>query len=150
GALVIAVGGIVFIANVFSSLKKKPSADPDPWEAGTLEWAADSPPENYNFVHLPLVAARYPLWTPKTDQGRMTGLRNDRREVLVTSVMDAEPHHRYVLPGSSIWPFLTFLGVAIGLAGSVVAFSWYYVASVLGMAGLIGWFWPREPLEIKP
>ena len=34
-------------------------------------------------------------------------MRDDRREVLVTTLMDAEPHHRYVLPGPSIWPFLT-------------------------------------------
>ena len=26
---------------------------------------------------------------------------------------------------------------------------WYYVASALGMVGLIGWFWPHEPLELS-
>jgi hypothetical protein len=43
---------------------------------------------------------------------------------------------------------LTALGFSIGLAGSIFAFSWYYVASVLGMVGLIGWFWPERPLEV--
>ena len=30
----------------------------DPWEAGTLEWATASPPDNYNFPHLPVVSSR--------------------------------------------------------------------------------------------
>jgi heme/copper-type cytochrome/quinol oxidase subunit 1 len=150
GAFVIAFGGVLFIANVSRSLQQGTVADADPWEAGTLEWATDSPPPNYNFVHLPVVTDRYPLWTDRSDRGIVVGLRNDRREVLATSMLDAQPHHRSVLPGSSIWPVLTALGLTIGLVGSVAAFSWYFVASALGMIGLIGWFWPREPLEKQP
>ncbi len=150
GAFVIAAGGVMFIVNVFQSLHTGAIAGPDPWKSGTLEWATDSPPKNYNFVHLPLVTERYPLWADETDQGIVVGMRNDRREVLATTVLDAEPHHRSVLPGSSIWPFLTALGFSIGLYGSVFAFSWYFVATALGMIGLIGWFWPRRPLEIEP
>jgi cytochrome c oxidase subunit 1 len=76
-------------------------------------------------------------------------MREDRREVLVTSVLDALPQFRMVLPGSNIWPFLTALGFGIGLAGSVVWFSWYFVSASLGMIGLIGWFWPRKPHEVE-
>ena len=47
--------------------------------------------------------------------------------------MDAEPHHRYVLPGPSIWPFLTRALITIGLIGSVFQFSWYYVACRSGV-----------------
>jgi len=150
GAVTIAVGGILFIANVLRSLNAGARADSDPWEAGTLEWAADSPPERFNFAHLPVISNRYPLWAPREQQGIVVGMRNDRREVLVTSSMDAEPHHRLVLPRSSIWPFLTALGFAIGLVGSVFAFSWYFVSAALGMIGLIGWFWPHRPVEIRP
>jgi cytochrome c oxidase subunit 1 len=150
GAFTILLGGIVFIANVLTSRKSGAPAGNDPWEAGTLEWATSSPPANYNFVHLPFINSRYPLWAGKADRGFVTGMRSDRREVLVTSVLDAEPHHRYVLPGSTIWPFVTAAGLSIGLVGSIFAFSGYFVASALGMIGVIGWFWPREPLEIKP
>ncbi len=80
----------------------------------------------------------------------VTGLRSDRREVLVTTLMDAQPHNRYVLPGPSIWPLVTALGTTIGLVGSIFVFSWYYVSVVLGAIGLIGWFWPRRPLEPQP
>jgi cytochrome c oxidase subunit I len=147
GACIIALGGILFITNVFRSLKNGLVAQADPWEAPTLEWAAASPPAPYNFANIPLVTDRNPLWS--AERGSVVGMRNDRREVLTTTILDAEPDHRYILPGSSIWPLLTALGLTIGLVGSVAAFSWYYVASALGMAGLIGWFWPHEPLELK-
>jgi cytochrome c oxidase subunit I len=148
GAFVIAVGGLIFIANVVRSLTSGPLADADPWDAGTLEWAAASPPRSYNFTHLPVVTNRHPLWTEAASRGIVTGVRTDRREVLITSIMDAEPHHRSTLPGSSIWPFLTAVGLTIGLVGSVAAFSWYFVMSGLGLIGFIGWFWPKKPLDV--
>ena len=120
----------------------------DPWEASTLEWEADSPPAPYNFPNLPVVISRTPLWTPAAERAIVVGLREDRREILITNVLDAEPHHRSVQPRPSLWPMLTALGFSIGLAGSIFAFSWYYVASALGMIGLIGWFWPERPLEV--
>ena len=79
----------------------------------------------------------------------VTGLRTDRREVLVSSVMDAEPNHRYPLPHSSIWPFVTAILSAVGLIGSIFSFQWYYVACVLATIGLLGWFWPRRKAEAE-
>ncbi len=150
GAWIIAIGGILFIANVLWSRRKGRIAGNNPWEADSLEWAAASPPKNYNFEFLPAVTSRYPLWAPPEDRTVVTGLRNDRREVLVTTLMDAQPHHRYVLPGPSIWPFITAICVGIGFAGSVFN-PWYIISgSVISGIALIGWFWPRRPLEIEP
>jgi cytochrome c oxidase subunit 1 len=150
GACIIAIGGIIFLINVLRSRKHGPIAGGDPWEADSFEWATASPPANYNFEYLPVATSRYPLWDSAEERPIVTGLRNDRREVLVTTLMDAEPHHRYVLPGPSIWPLLTAIGVTVGFAGSVFN-AWYIVhGSVLSGIALIGWFWPRRPLELKP
>jgi cytochrome c oxidase subunit 1 len=150
GAFIIALGGILFIANVFWSRKHGPVAGHNPWDADSLEWAAASPPENYNFEYLPVASSRAPLWVAREDRTFVTGLRNDRREVLVTTLMDAEPRFRYVLPPPSIWPFLTAIAVTIGFVGSVFN-PWYVITgSVLTAIGLIGWFWPRRPLELEP
>jgi cytochrome c oxidase subunit 1 len=149
GAFIIAVGGIVFILNVVNSLKHGDVAGANPWDSGTLEWAADSPPPHYNFVNLPAATSRYPLWSDPKERIVVTGLRDDRREVLVTTLMDAEPHHRLILPGPSIWPFLTATLTGIGLIGSVFQFSWYYLACLLAFVGLLGWFWPRKPAEAE-
>ena len=150
GAFVIAIGGVLFIANVLRSRKAGPLAEQNPWEAPTLEWATDSPPENFNFVHLPVIDRVSPLWAPKEDRGIVIGLRNDRREAITTTVMDAVPHRRYVFPDSTIWPFLTAAGATVGLVGSVIQFSWYYVAAALAAIGLVGWFWPRPPVRLEP
>ncbi len=150
GAYIIAIGGILFIANVLSSRKTGAPAGRNPWDAGTLEWAADSPPPPYNFEYLPVAAGRYTMWAPAEARAVVTGMRDDRREVLVTSIMDAEPQHRLVLPGSSFWPFLTALLVGGGFVGTVFGFNWYYPTAVAAGVGLIGWFWPKAPRDLRP
>jgi hypothetical protein len=113
------------------------NADNDPWDASTLEWATTSPPPNCNFVNQPVVSSRTPLWTDPALRTVVTGMRTDRREVLITGVTEAEPQFRTVLPGPTIWPLLTALGLGIGLCGSVFYFSSYFLASALA---LIGWW----------
>jgi cytochrome c oxidase subunit I len=150
GACIIALGGIIFIGNVLWSRRNGERAGRNPWEADSLEWAAGSPPENYNFEQLPAATSRYPLWVAPSERAIVAGLRNDRREVLATTLMDAEPHHRYVLPGPSIWPLLTALAVTVGFAGSVFNPWWVVPGTILSAITLTGWFWPRKPLELKP
>jgi cytochrome c oxidase subunit I len=149
GAWIIAIGGVLFIINVLKSRRNGRIAGNDPWEADSLEWAAASPPKNYNFEFLPVATSRYPLWVAPEERTVVTGVRNDRREVLVTTLMDAEPHHRYVLPGPSIWPFITAVCVSFGFSGSVFN-PWYVISgSIISGIALIGWFWPRRPLELE-
>src|SRR6185503_10482524 len=97
-----------------------------------------------------VVSTRYPLWTDPQERARVVGMRDDRREALVTTVLDAAPQHRYVLPASSIWPFLTAAGLTIGLICAVFYFSGYWLATLFGLIGFIGWFWPRRPVEVEP
>ena len=150
GACVIAIGGLLFIANVFSSRRNGTVAGNNPWDAGTLEWAAASPPEPFNFANLPVATSRYPLWAPPDERIFVTGMNDTRREVLVTSLMDAEPQHRYVLPGPSLWPLITAICIGIPLAGSIFSFWWYYLALGLAAIGFTGWFWPRKTAEPRP
>src|SRR5688500_12419706 len=111
GAAIIALSMIVFVANVVHSLRRGRVAGPDPWGADTLEWATSSPPPDYNFQHIPVVQGRAALWSRTPDEPAVTGLRSDVREVLVTTVMDAEPVYRHKHPGPSLAP----LAMAIGL-----------------------------------
>ncbi len=150
GAWIIALGGLLFIANVLWSRKHGQLAGNNPWNADSLEWAASSPPQDFNFAYLPGATDRYPLWVEPSKRAVVKGLRSDRREALVTTLMDAEPHHRYVLPGSSIWPFITAVCFSVTFAASIFN-PWYVVyGSIISGIPLIGWFWPRKPLELEP
>jgi hypothetical protein len=62
GAYVTALGVLVFVANVLWSLRAGRVAGANPWGAPTLEWATSSPPKEYNFVTIPSVTGRDPLW----------------------------------------------------------------------------------------
>ena len=61
GAGVIALGVLVFLANVWVSLRRRVPAGDDPWGAQTLEWATSSPPPRHNFDSLPRVGSYAPL-----------------------------------------------------------------------------------------
>lgn len=61
GAGVIALGVLVFLANVWVSLRHRVPAGEDPWGAQTLEWATSSPPPRHNFDSLPPIGSYAPL-----------------------------------------------------------------------------------------
>ena len=160
GAMVIAVGVLLFIVNFFRSRRYGEVAGSDPWGAATLEWAAPSPPPPYNFIYPPTVRTRSPLWDEGRDAPVVTGLHTECREVLVTNMLDAEPDHRYELPGPSVWPLA--LGFAVAVTFIVVIFTPWGVSigAVLCLIALVAWFWAdikkktnlpiksaREPLE---
>jgi cytochrome c oxidase subunit 1 len=65
GTFFLAFSILVFIYNVLSSLRNGEVASNDPWDAATLEWTIPSPPPSYNFLHIPVVNSRRPLWDAK-------------------------------------------------------------------------------------
>ena len=65
GAIIQGIAALIFVYNMFWSAWKGEKAGDDPWDAWTLEWAASSPPPEYNFEELPVVRSRRPLWDLK-------------------------------------------------------------------------------------
>ena len=62
GAGIIALGVLVFLINVFVSLRRRVVAGDDPWLGHTLEWATTSPPPALNFERpLPPIRSYAPL-----------------------------------------------------------------------------------------
>jgi cytochrome c oxidase subunit 1 len=62
GSGIIAVGVLVFLVNVWVSLRRRELAGDDPWRGHTLEWATTSPPPPLNFERpLPPIRSYAPL-----------------------------------------------------------------------------------------
>jgi len=144
GAATIAASVLLFLVNVARSLRVGAVAGPDPWGAGTLEWSVASPPPMGNFEVIPVVHGRYPLWQPQPEPTHVEGMSNEWREVLVTTVADAEPDHRLWMPSSSVWPFLSALATTVLFVGSIFT-PWAVVWAAVPVAvATTIWFWPRR------
>jgi cytochrome c oxidase subunit 1 len=150
GALLLIVGGVLFLFNVVRSYVTGPVAAADPWHGETLEWGTSSPPPVYNFLDIPIVEGRSAMWNRSDPAPVVTGLRTDCREVLITDVMDAAPVHAYELPKPTIWPFLCAVVTSAFFVGSVFT-PWALPAAIVPLAvTLIGWFWPKRPTRDLP
>ncbi|HEY1682586.1 MAG TPA: cytochrome c oxidase subunit I [Candidatus Tumulicola sp.] len=62
GAAVMAIGVLLFIANVVVSARKRVPVGDDPWGAYTLEWLTSSPPPEHNFTSLPVIRSERPAF----------------------------------------------------------------------------------------
>ena len=146
GSVIAVGGGLIFVANACFSFKRGAPSGPNPWEASTLEWACASPPPPYNFTHSPVVDSLTPLWPPPQVLPVVTGLSLNEREVLVTSVVDAQPVHRQASAKPSIWPLVSALAVSATFVGSIFT-PWALVWGTLPVAAaLTAWFWPHRRL----
>jgi cytochrome c oxidase subunit I+III len=148
GAALMGFAVLLFLINVLRS-RRASLAPSNPWEAPTLEWAATSPPQTYNFALPPTVSGRYALWDRTPETPVVVGLRKNVREVLNTTMLDARPEHRFELAEDSIWPFL--LALVTGLSFTALIFHpvAFPIGLFLAFLVLLGWFWRgNEPASI--
>jgi cytochrome c oxidase subunit 1 len=145
GAFVMASGLILFTINMAWSLRRGAIAGDNPWGAASLEWATTSPPQPYNFAHIPAVTGHTPLWDGPLPA--YSGLRVAERELVMTTVIEAEPDLREPSPTPTIWPLLAALATTILFIWSIFS-PWAVVwgSIPLGIA-LTLWFWPKAPPE---
>ena len=150
GAYLFAVGVLLLLVNIAISRRRGAVAGPNPWGAPTLEWAIPSPPPAYNFVVIPSVASRHPLWEEALDETRARSVLDrgpalsQGRETMATTVLDAQPEAILRMPGDSYLPFLLALALAV-LFGALLVKAWVVVGlALIAMAlDLLVWLWPR-------
>ncbi len=62
GWVVMSIGVLVFLADVWISLRRPVAAGDDPWDGYSLEWATTSPPPENNFDSLPAIRSVQPAY----------------------------------------------------------------------------------------
>ena len=145
GAFIIALSILVFMYNVYVTMRRPRTAAPDPWDGRTLEWTIPSPPPEYNFEEIPVVRARDPFWHVKYIDPHATdphAVHAGRGAAEQPALAVAEPDDRHGddgivhdgrgghdghgeghgghgihMPGPSFYPFVTALGLVIAAYG---------------------------------
>ncbi|MCI0398996.1 MAG: cytochrome c oxidase subunit I [Chloroflexi bacterium] len=157
GAFILAAGTLLFVANLFYSLRRGAAAGDNPWSADSLEWSTTSPPPNYGFAVLPIVRSRHPLWEQEAlHQGDEKVERLVRalsewpttwRAALATSTLEAQPEEVFRVSGPSLWPFIASVGVMIIFAAEIFRLHLLTLGGVLVLTvAIIGWHWPEKPV----
>jgi cytochrome c oxidase subunit 1/cytochrome c oxidase subunit I+III len=154
GAFVLAIGILLFLINVFRSIRFGAVAGPNPWDGPTLEWSVSSPPPPYNFDVIPVVASRHPLWEDRLEDSPNRsslheGLLLDHgRETIGTTPLDAEPDVILKMPGDSIAPLTLTIAMAVGFTGLLIHAWWLAGLGALGcIAAIAVWLWPERRLD---
>ena len=125
-AFVLGFSFLVFLYNVFTTMRHGEKASADPWDAATPEWMVPSPPPPYNFARIPTFTHRDQLWWDKyghqdTSHAPADLAHSAPRETPTAVVAEAERRGegaRVHLPNPSYFPLLASIGfflVAMGL-----------------------------------
>jgi cytochrome c oxidase subunit 1 len=160
--VIISIGGVVFGAgtgltlwNFFRSKRRGAPAGDNPWGADSLEWATSSPPPEYNFAAIPVVASRHPLWDQHplpvgsglgSDGNRSEGVQGAlERSTPITTGLDAYTDARFVVPEATAKPFLLAFGVAVFFVGLLISATFVFCVGIaLAVIGLVSWAWNTE------
>jgi cytochrome c oxidase subunit I+III len=148
GAFVFAAGFLVVVFDVVRPKGRQPKLERNPWNAGTLEWIND-PNESWGVRSVPLIESRYPVWDQQdliryTNEGRfyLPDAEEERRETLVTSVLDAEPIYCMRVGGNAVSPIVA--AFALGAVFIALTFEWWIatvVSAVLTLGAVLFWAW---------
>ncbi|HEY8948267.1 MAG TPA: cytochrome c oxidase subunit I [Rhizomicrobium sp.] len=154
GSYVFAVGVLLFLINVWKSYRNGVVAGDNPWDAPTLEWATTSPPPPYNFVVIPTVASRHPLWEDRLQQHEGESSHVDAgpvldhgREAIGTSSLDATPDIILRMPRDSYTPVILAVAATAFFAGLAFHAWWLAMLGALAVGiDIIVWLWPERVL----
>lgn len=159
GAYMYGLSWLIVLVNAVWSIFRGKQAPPNPWGAGTLEWAVPSPPPPYNFETMPVVQRQFPLWPtdengpadPSLEHSKISDdildPQLDQRETTGTRILDARLERKFFLAGPSIFPLLLALSVGILFIGAIFSLWFVPIGAVLSLICILGWLWPRNKEE---
>jgi cytochrome c oxidase subunit 1/cytochrome c oxidase subunit I+III len=152
GSFAFGLGVLLTLINFVVSHFRGARAPDNPWEADTLEWASSSPPPDYNFEAIPVVASRHPLWDqqplPVADSGpddatKAFGAAGAHDHTTpITGGLRAAPERTMRIPEPTLLPVVFAAGLAVFVVGLLVQAVVVGVAGlVVGATGLVWWAW---------
>ncbi|MBV9172073.1 MAG: cytochrome c oxidase subunit I [Chloroflexi bacterium] len=134
GAVGLGFSVLLFVINVFTSLRSGDVAPDDPWDGATLEWSIPSPPPVYNFARIPVVHSRDGWWAMKhpermhLDPIEVTplagGPAHAEEEAHMAVATAATPTPTLIhMPSPSYWPLVIAVGLFVMASGLLLTDS---------------------------
>ena len=149
GAFTLGIGILLTFWNLVDSIRNGPVAGSNPWNADGLEWALDSPPAEYAWVHIPTVQSRHPLWDAHDEAADPENERllDHERVTLATSWLDAQPIALARMPEDTIVPLLLALALTLVFTALLIPNLWFgLIGTLLSLGVIASWLWP-EPVR---
>ena len=149
GGFVMAIGVGMLVVDLLLHFRFGRPAPRNPWNADTLEWAVGMPVTTYNFISLPHVDNRHPLWNDrqlpdKLDKGKggLVEIQAERRVTWGSDVVTGEVRDIIHVPSNSWIPLQTGVLLAITCLGLLTKFYWVALgAALLGLLVVLRWSW---------
>jgi cytochrome c oxidase subunit 1 len=147
-SFILALGVLIFLWNMVTSLRRGTPAENDPWDGSTLEWATTSPPPAYNFARTPVVHSRRPLWDVKYPElevshvpGSPAQKRSDRAAAAPTSPQQTSDDPIFIhLPSPTYAPLVVATGLTIVFYGVIYTFALSILGLLVMASGIFWWF----------
>ena len=149
GAMTLAVGIAIVTWDVIRPKRRESLPPRNPWQAGSIEWLQEMPGQAWGLRSIPPVTSRYPLWdqpgiVDDYDAGRfyLADAAEGRREMLVTSTIDAQPVQCMRIAGPT-WITL-IAAVCVGGIFIFPTFKMYglmAVSIVASLIAIVAWLW---------
>ncbi|HEX9259141.1 MAG TPA: cytochrome c oxidase subunit I [Acidimicrobiales bacterium] len=149
GALILAVGVLLFLINVALSSRGPRNAPLDPWDARSLEWMTASPPKEHNFDSIPAVHSIDEFFHRKYEEDEETGkLRRiaTAEELLAEQERNADKNMH--MPSPSYWPIVLAFGLPLVALGLIYTLVLSFIGGAIILLATYGW--AMEPSVADP
>ncbi len=161
GSFVMALGVAMLLLDFVFHFRYGRRATANPWGADTLEWATTMPASSYNFVSLPDIHSRHPLWEdPGLPQSIAAGehglaeIDHIRRETYGSDAVSGQVRVILHLPSNSWLPLRGALMIALLCISLLLRiYPLALLATIGAVFVLLRWSWhngahPRaDPLD---
>ncbi len=150
GSFILGLAILIFIWNVFRSLRSGERASGDPWDAFTLEWMTSSPPPAYDFARIPVVHSLRPFFDLKHPDiersedilsGQSTSPQPPERIDIHQEEAAVEEIH---VPGNSSNPILIAFGLTIAAYAAIYALWVMPLGIAIVLVGIFRWNWEKR------
>ena len=91
-----------------------------------------------------MVQGRSALWDEGDERQVTVGTSTERREVLLTTPLDAQPDSRESHPHDSVWPLAMALAIGVLFITAIFTPLALPIGGALALIAFAGWAWPTS------